>query len=133
MSWWAKYVGVPFADGGRTLERGLDCWGLVRLAYVENLGVELPDYGEISANDLLAVARSIGGGQEKWRAIPVPRALDVVLMRLYDRAWVGHVGVMIDGGRLLHTESSIAAAVVGLGHFTVQHRIAGFRRLKAAP
>lgn len=28
--WWNEYVGLPFADKGRTRE-GCDCWGLVRL------------------------------------------------------------------------------------------------------
>ena len=127
MSWWGPYVGSPFVDGGRDIE-GLDCWGLVRLAFADHLGIELPDYGEVSARDLLRVARAIGGGQEAWEAVEHPRAFDVALLRLYSRSWIGHVGLMIDARHMLHTERASAAAVVQLDHYTVRDRLAGFRR-----
>lgn len=131
MIWWAKYVGIPFVDGGRDIS-GVDCWGLVRLIYAERLGVSLPSYGEISAAELIRIARAIDAGQEQWAPVEAPRAFDVVLLRLYDRAWTGHVGVAIDGTRMLHTERDIASAVVPMDHYTIKHRIAGFRRSREA-
>jgi len=129
--WYDKYVGVPFVDGGRTIE-GLDCYGLFRLIYQEQLGIDLPTYGETSALDLRAVAREISAGcdGEKWAVVEVPSAFDGVVMRLYDRSWIGHVGVAIDAKRMIHIEAGIDAAVVSLKHFTVRDRIAGFRRYK---
>lgn len=41
--WWRDYVGIPFAEKGRT-EAGFDCWGLVRHVYLHHRGIELPDY-----------------------------------------------------------------------------------------
>ncbi len=128
MSWWGKYIGVPFVDGGRTIADGLDCWGLFRLVYAERLGVDLPTYGEISAKDLRAIAGAMVPSAERWKEVVVPRPLDGVLMRFYNRSWVGHCGVMVSGGRMLHTEPTISAAVVPLDHFSVRDRIAGFRR-----
>lgn len=130
MIWWGRYVGVPFVDMGRAIE-GLDCWGLIKIIYAEQLGIDLPDYGEISANDLLRVARAMKNGQERWEAVDKPQEFDLVALRLYDRGWVGHVGVMVDGKRMLHTESTIEASVVPLDHFTVRDRVAGFRRLRS--
>ncbi len=129
MSFWGKYIGVPFEDGGRTLA-GFDCWGAIWLAYRER-GIELPDYGEISALDLRRVAREIEGGQEAWQPVETPREFDVVLLRLYNRRWIGHVGLMVDGRRMLHTEKASAAVVVALDHYTVRNRVAGFRRFAA--
>ena len=60
-----------------------------------------------------------------------PREFDVVLLRLYNRRWIGHVGLMVDGRRMLHTERASAAVVVPLNHYTVRDRIAGFRRFAA--
>lgn len=131
MSWHNRYVGVPFVDGGRDMA-GLDCWGLVRLIYADQLGITLPSYGEISARDLLGVARAIEGGQEAWRVSELPDAFDVVAMRFYSRSWVGHVGVMVDSKKLIHVEKATAAVVVPLGHPSVRFRIAGFRRHREA-
>ena len=129
VSFWGKYIGVPFVDGGRDLA-GFDCWGAIFLAYRER-GIELPDYGEISALDLRRVAREIEGGQEAWQPVGTPREFDVVLLRLYNRAWVGHVGLMVDDRRMLHTEKASSAVVVPLDHYTVRTRVAGFRRFAA--
>lgn len=127
MDWWSRYVGLPFGEG-----RGqVTCWALVRRVYADRLGVDLPEYGEISAHDLVRVARAMRAGQnEGWRAVDRPQALDVVLMRSGrgGRAVV-HVGVMVDGARVLHVEEQTAAAVVPLRHPTIAGRIAGFRRL----
>lgn len=45
MSWAAKYIGILFVEHGRTRE-GCDCWGLLRLVYREEFGIELPGYDE---------------------------------------------------------------------------------------
>ena len=129
MSFWGKYIGVPFVDGGRDIA-GFDCWGAIWLAYRER-GIKLPSYGEVSALDLRRVAREIEGGQEKWYRVEEPREFDVVLLRLYNRRWIGHVGLMVDGRRMLHTEKASAAVVVPLNHYTVRDRIAGFGRFAA--
>ena len=129
MIWWAKYVGIPFLDGGRDMA-GLDCWGLVRLIYAQELDIDLPDYGEVSAKDLLRVARSLDAGSERWLSVDDPVEFDLVAMRLYDRAWVGHVGVMLGARTMIHTEDRIAVSVVPVDHFTVRDRISSYRRLR---
>ena len=90
-------------------------------------GIVLPVYGEISARDLLAVARGIRDGQERWRPVERPQSFDVALLRSGRSAAVVHVGVMVDAERLLHVEAS-AAVIVPIRHFTVASRIAGYRR-----
>ncbi len=129
MNWWGNYVGIPFVDGGRDAD-GLDCWGLVCLVYANELDVVLPSYGEVSAADLVRVARSLEAGKDGWQVVDKPRAFDVVAMRFYSgRATVGHVGIMVDGKRMIHTERATAVACVPLTHFAVRDRIASIRRL----
>lgn len=131
LHWSATYVGLPWQDGGRT-SAGVDCWGLVRLVYERELGIALPDYGEISARALIAVARAVSQGKdgEDWQAVSTgaQTAFDVCVMRLSGGSSTGHVGVMVDPGHVLHVEAACDAIIVPITHFTVRERIACFRR-----
>lgn len=129
MGWVARYVGLPFGEGAGQVT----CWLLVCRVYRDVLGVDLPAYGEISARDLVRVARAIGAGKDDgWRAVAPPQALDVCLMRSpRGGAAICHVGVMVDATRVLHVEEATAAVVVPVWHFSIAGRIAGFRRVKA--
>lgn len=131
LPWHAHYVGIPFADKGRDV-RGADCWGLVRLVYSNELGIELPTYGEISAFDLARVAREIGGGKDGEVWVPVDRnqlrAFDVAVMRGHGVRETCHVGVMVDANHVLHVERGIDAVAVPLDHWTVRRRQVAFRR-----
>lgn len=129
--WVAPYVGLPFGEGPGEVT----CWSLVARVYADRLGIELPAYGEISASDLLAVARAMDAGQGRapWAAVDVPRAHDVCLMRSGQGGGrrVVHVGVMADPAHVLHVEAASAAVVVPVTHFSVAGRILGYRRYSA--
>lgn len=130
MSWEARYIGLPFLDGGRT-RRGTDCWGLVRLVFAAERGIDLPSYGEISAADLLALARAFkaGAADPHWPETLNPQAFDLVAMRSgQGHPGIVHVGVLVDPRRLLHVERATDSVVVPITHHSVAGRIMGFRR-----
>ena len=125
--WWADYVGLPFGEG----KGEVTCWSLICCVYRDQLGIDLPGYGEISARDLVRVARRMGAEHlaEPWLPVNDPRAHDVVLMRSpRGGSAIVHVGVMVNGAGVLHVEEATASVVVPLNHFGIRHRIAGFRR-----
>lgn len=126
MNWWAGYIGLPFGDGAGEVT----CWSLVCQVYREQLGIELPAYGEISARDLLRVAKAMGSGKDDGWVVPaVPQPFDVCLMRSgQGGAAVVHVGIVTEAGRILHVEAASAAVVVPVTHFSVAGRIVGYRR-----
>lgn len=131
MDWTSRYVGLPFRDGGRGPD-AYDCWGLVLAVYAERLSVDLPSYGEISARDLVRVARAMGAAQDDgWDTVTDPRAFDVVLMRSGrgGGSRTVHVGVMVDAHRMMHSDLASGVSVVPLTHFSVSGRVLGFRRL----
>lgn len=128
--WASRYVGIPFVDGGRTID-GCDCWGLFRMVYAERLGIHLPSYGDTSANDLAAVTEAMAAGvaaSERWHEVAVPRELDGVLMRSYGAREPGHVGIVIGAAQLLHVEYKTQSVIVPLDHYSVRARILSFWR-----
>lgn len=129
MTWAAKYIGLPFKDGGRDAS-GLDCWGCVCLCYKECLGIALPSYGEISAADLLRVRREIAAGAASgpWRQVTAPRPFDVVVMRLPTGKGHGHVGLVADARHVLHVEAGSGVALERMDSATMRGRIMGYWR-----
>lgn len=133
MTWAAPYVGLPFKDGGRTAA-GIDCWGLVRLVYSEQLGLDLPDFAEIKAGDTRRVSRAIADAIDTDEWIPVMRGaeqpFDVVVMRGNEgrSSMSRHVGVVAPNGRLLHIEEHVDAVLPLMTSPTVSFRISGIYR-----
>lgn len=125
--WWGPYVGLPFGEG----PGDVTCWSLVARVYRDRLGIDLPDYGEISARDLARVARRMGADSaaEPWLPVASPREYDVAIMRSGRGGQpICHVGIMVNASQMLHVEASTASVVVPVNHVSIRHRIAGFRR-----
>jgi cell wall-associated NlpC family hydrolase len=138
VTWTQRYVGIPYADDGRT--GGYHCWSLVRTVLREEAGIDVPDYGETSAADLAAVALAMARDavNDPWVKVDVPRALDVVVMAGRPRVNGArrrlpiHVGIMVDSVRMLHVDADNAHCVqVSLSHPSVKFRIVSFQRHKA--
>lgn len=132
VNWAAKYVGIPFADGGCSPD-GCSCWGLVRMVMRDECGIELPAYGEISSRDLLAAARCIDrdGASEMWAKVDRPRPFDVVTMyAMHDEKMkvIGHVGVMSSTTEILHVWRETDAVNIPITHPRVRFKIVGFYR-----
>lgn len=109
--WWNEYVGLPFADKGRTRE-GCDCWGLVRLVLHEQFGIDLPSYTDdyTSTADNAGIAGAIDSNMAGWRIVPPGEARegDVALFRIGGLPL--HVGVVIGDVRyMLHVCMGIDA------------------------
>ena len=127
VKWWGRYVGLPFGDGPGQVT----CWGLVRRVYADH-GIALPSYGEISARDLVRVARAMrdGAAAEAWATPQEPADRDIVLMsnpRAGSRV-VGHVGLFVAPFAVLHVEALTKTHVASLAHPAVAGRVLGYRR-----
>jgi cell wall-associated NlpC family hydrolase len=123
--WWGDYIGRPFSQA--------NCWQLVRAVFAEQRGIDLPEYGEISAADLMAVARGMRAEAvtPRWREVSRPEPFDVVTMRKHKL--IIHVGVITRAGWVLHTEEATGAVHVRLDHQSVAGRIVNFQRYLACP
>lgn len=133
IGWESKYTIAPFKDHGRDLS-GLDCWGLVRLVYLQELNIVLPEFAEISPSDLRRVAHMIDGAKdsEEWSSVDRPNLepFDVVVMSQYGGIRNAHVGLITNAGKLMHVEKGSNVLVLSLDHFTIRERVKCFRRHK---
>lgn len=105
--WVREYIGIPFRPLGRD-RTGVDCYGLVRLVYLERFALQWPEFAGIGwpsgdraaraavAETMAAQAPILGV------AVETPVLGDAVLMRM--GALATHVGLYLGGGRMLHVE-----------------------------
>lgn len=123
------YVGIPFKEKGRD-ENGLDCWGLVRLWYDKELGIELPSYIDAyqTTNDI-EITETIKKEQAiKWELVDTPKRGDVVLLKIKGLPW--HVGIYLGDNRMLHVEQGCDSIIEKLGRSKWKNRILGYYRMK---
>ncbi|MCW1934126.1 C40 family peptidase [Pararhodobacter zhoushanensis] len=104
MSWSDRFLGIPFADLGRT-RAGCDCWGLACVIYRHELRITLPDYlgGYASADEHREIAALIAGetAAPLWQPVTGPAApFDIAVFRR--GRFATHVGVVIRPGLMIH-------------------------------
>lgn len=97
-------VGTPWSPGGRELNVGVDCWGLVRHVYAVCLGITLPAYPNVDPTRTDELVRRMEEGvRTEWTELDEPE--DWVGVGLSSGRLVHHVGVWLAGG-VLHAVPS---------------------------
>lgn len=101
--WNEKYIQLPYISKGRTFE-GVDCWGLVRLVYQHELGIQLPSYTEDyeSAEHGESAGAAVRQYSQEWLNIErgKEQAFDVVVINLKGHPM--HCGVVVRPGVMMH-------------------------------
>jgi len=128
MEWANRYVGIPYLFRG--LDRtGIDCYGLLRLVYREQLGIELPAEQYVTPLDAADVIEDqrLGG---PWNPITDPGPYDIAIVQaiiptIADRHELipSHLSIWLSPHTVLH---SISPAGVVIQPQPVAHRITGW-------
>jgi len=126
-------IGIPFVDGGRTIEEGLDCFGLFILANKE-YGKDIPDF-KISCYDSPKIAfQAMMEIQAHWEKIEQPEEGCGVAFAI-DPTYPGlvqHFGIYIGDNRVLHTIKKAESSTIRIDHPYWKNKIVGYYRWKNA-
>ena len=118
LNWLNDYVGLPYKFGGRDYD-GVDCYGLTKLIYAEEYGVELPDWLG-SRIDLKGRADEIAGivTSGDFVATEDPQDGDFAVCHRTKAAF--HIGLFYGGG-IIHAADGIGAIYVQKDRFEMDY------------
>jgi cell wall-associated NlpC family hydrolase len=126
----ADYTAIPYVSKGRDPQTGVDCWGLLRLFYAEQFGIELPLHDDRyvhsdSRGETAELARD--EIRERWLQVRTPQYGDAVVLALSRRPF--HVGICIGGNRFLHAlDPRVNTVIERLDAPVWARRLEGFYR-----
>lgn len=115
---------------GRT-RAGVDCWGLVRLWYAEQLGIELDSYSESyqSIKDRESIDGIVAEESKTWLRQQQPQTHDVVVWKIGPH-W-SHVGVVVAPRRFLHIFGKTGSVIERLDSLRWSARERSYYRLRS--
>lgn len=129
MNWSDRYIGIPYADLGRSLH-GCDCWGLACIVYRYELGIILPDYlGTYGSAEEHAEIDALIAGEETsplWRSVARPEPFDIAVFRRGRLAT--HVGIIVQPGLMLHMHDDDCAKLADYRGGAWGNRLKGIYR-----
>jgi len=128
----SKYIGAPFAELGRDLATGVDCYGLLLLIMRER-GVDLPDpeyKSDWAANGgNLFIENYADYATEVSEDDLVPG--DVILLKGIEGV-ASHIAIYIGSGQFIHSSRGIGVTKGRLSSKQMRRRIVGFYQIKGA-
>ena len=126
-----KYIGLPYKDNGRDVN-GVDCWGLARLFYKQELGIDLPDYSELyTGSHDPQVSQAIDTYKDTWEPTSEGTTGDLCLFNIYGEP--AHVGVYVGSRRFLHAREGRDSVVESLDSAQWSKRFVGFYKYATKP
>lgn len=106
-----RAIKLQFIEKGRSWY-GVDCWGLIVLAFAEIHDIRLPTHtnGYTSIRRLNDLQTLISNNKSEWLLIHDPQPMDCVLLKI--RGVASHIGLAInDHGGFIHIEDKCMAFV----------------------
>lgn len=112
---YSDLIGVPFANRGRDIKTGVDCYGLVTEVY-KRFGYNIPeyyaDYDDMDAvNNLITSKTAIKSNWERVTDNDLPIPCLLAIRFGVPAGYVNHTGVYIGNGKFIHIRSNTGVCV----------------------
>jgi cell wall-associated NlpC family hydrolase len=114
LQWLNSYIGVPYVFNGRDSE-GVDCYGLCKLVYAAQYGIQLPDWA-LEESDLLTRERLFSGEVTGGNWQPLEEPVEGCFVLCYRHKAAYHMGLYYGGG-VLHALRGFASTYQPLQRF----------------
>lgn len=119
-----KYIGLPYKVNGRE-ESGIDCWGLVRLFYKNELNIDLPSYVELyDGPDDSTIPLTIAEHKDNWLQADTPVVGSVIVFNIAGEPV--HVGIYIGNDKFIHARDGQDSVVESINSPKWAKRIEGY-------
>lgn len=119
-----KYVGIPYVEKGRD-ETGLDCYGLVRLIYKNEMQIDLPSFSaEYTQTDTARIEELIAQYKEGWQEVQEPAVGAIVLFKVFGNE--SHVGVVVSPTHFIHVRENQDTVIESLSSTSWARRKVGY-------
>jgi sulfur carrier protein ThiS len=119
-----QYIGLPYAEKGRDVS-GVDCWGLVRLIYKNELQIDLPSFSvEYTQTDTARIEELIAQYKEGWQEAQEPAVGSIVLFRVFGNE--SHVGVVVSPTHFIHVRENQDSVIESLNSASWARRVVGY-------
>jgi cell wall-associated NlpC family hydrolase len=113
-AWMNDYIGIPYKPAGRTHE-ALDCYGLCKIVYDEQLDIDLPDWGD-EVLQMRARAKTIDDIIHSGEWTPSEEPTEGCFVVCYQARAAHHIGLYFSGG-VLHTHNKTGTIFEPLSRF----------------
>ena len=119
-----ELLGTPYKMHGRTIQEGLDCWGLVLLIYA-NMGIKLPDPVYCSQGDFPQVAENLGSLTSIFNKVDIPEKNSIIMIKVHNIC--SHCGIYLGDGYFIHSTSSHGVIIEPV--YRYKKRIEGYYKV----
>ena len=117
INYW-KWVGHPYQHGGRDLQKGIDCWGLVVEFYKQEYDIQLPIYPAISLSSYTPSQEEVSVNSDnllrtELYQISTKKEIaeegDILLFNVGGRPL--HIAIAIDQELMLHADRNVGSVI----------------------
>lgn len=118
-----QYIGIPYEHHGRSGD-GMDCYGITRFIYRNELNVELPDFEYVSMvkNEEFDIIHN-----DQWVKVPLEDLKTFDLMVFKNISHVGQVAIYIGHDRAIFTGKKAGSCIMHLSKERMRRLLGVYR------
>lgn len=122
----SEFIGVKYTVHGRTIEEGLDCYGVIYLYYKELKGIILPDpfYESVSATEKEKIGNLLMNGIP---AEKINKPEKECLVSIVSGGKLAHIGIYLGNGMMLHSTQQTGVVIQNIDRY--RNKIEGFYKV----